>query len=949
MKRSLLLSFAIILIIASAVYSQSELKYYKASSIDPSISKMVELSVRDIGNNNILAGVDWSSPSASWNINTPYIISVRAEGDSKTGDKCGAFVLSRTIKESGDYLISTNIKNVGTDVFGGDGGGISLYLVKNDSQFLGALIYYGTIPISSKDNEQVLDLNKVVNLNSGDRIFYVFTTGIDGYGDNFLSKLDISKSDKKGTFIEDRGLNNFISNPPAIKKNGLKMKANFWVGAGAGIKGDFREKSFALWSKYIGDFSIAPCIEKPEDFSDYEYYNSKGVPVISQTWGASYLPYLSYNDALEYIWNGNSLGQSSISGNFSDPRISSHDLAYSHPKVYEAFGNYAKSSVLSGGGGMGFCDFTWGWMMYADQGFNPETIKAFREDLNVADKGISVSMSGGIKQIYKFKDYANYYFGGMPKPVDFGYNSWNEFYPVTEEEYNKAVDKKVFDTKFMLYDMLKSYEWLKLNDFFGKTTKELGGGFSSMPNPEWFRGGEDFLFGSSLENIFGIWEEFFNSPGYLDGAYNRYPYYRKSSNAANIGAVLEVGGGGNADPYYDNLMAYTIAYDLTSAIKADYLEADFWPNLSGSFNDMTNNYNFKERMKTILAYGLGFKNAKEDKLNRIPSDFITITSRRHIRVWSGDWNPWTWNLDYDRLTPEKQLYENGYSFEGISQEGTRLVNKEKLVIWAANRPVKKNIEDIFSKVKSGNIENLWVVAESMDEIIDENMKILPFSNVYPEFNLSKAEKSITGDLIAGNKNLGNVSMSGLLWSYDKGDTVLSINGIPIVKSLKMGNGNVYILLFSPNKKENLEMANLAYDYLLSKCNIDKNWYSEDKSVARIYYNNKMKVVGVQSKDARDTIYWQVNTSKPQGKLPYESTNNSSVKVKFKPNQTIEYIALPSGEVKKSVADKAGFVTLNLNKTNHQIFYCFDGSKNNIADISNLKKRALVLSNAMELK
>ncbi|MBQ0105009.1 MAG: hypothetical protein KBT47_03110, partial [Armatimonadetes bacterium] len=341
--------------------------------------------------------------------------------------------------------------------------------------------------------------------------------------------------------------------------------------------------------------------------------------------------------------------------------------------------------------------------------------------------------------------------------------------------------------------------------------------------------------------------------------------------SANIGVVMECGDGGNGSVYYSTPDAYLNAYELTASCQADYIELDFWPNFAGDYKDAVNNIQYRDRMRNLLSYGMGFNSAKKDRAKRLSGDFSVVSSRRHIRIFNPEWQPWSWCLDTNAFTPEKGLSCEGYIFEGLSQEGVEF-DTAKNVIWAADMPVKKNFDGFLDKIRKGKIKNGFLMAQACRKVIDHKMHVFDFGEKYPEMEIRDTEKSPQGIIEVFGKEVGEGSF-GKVWD-SFGETVATCGGVPVVKRQKMGSSYLYIVLVS-------EYNGDLWKALLENIDIHNSWFSDNGAVARIYLGDKMKIVGVQSPIVRDPGVFNKEKSKSDYQyLKYRCDDNYSVKVKF---------------------------------------------------------------------
>ena len=349
-------------------------------------------------------------------------------------------------------------------------------------------------------------------------------------------------------------------------------------------------------------------------------------------------------------------------------------------------------------------------------GYNPETVNAFRRALKGEDDGILLGWKGETPKIRHFRDYANYYAGVEPRPEWFGLKSWGEYRPLLRSEY-EAREKAGKDTtaEKMLLDLLVHYEWLKAADRIGKAAQEEGGFFQVLPNPEDLSNGNDFLFLAGLARVGGRTEEYFQSPLYMNGAYYRFPYFRdRTADGTETGIVLEAGGGGNGKPYYTAETSLKLAYEVSLATQADHLEGDFWWGFARPLAELAKEPLHRDRYGAILAYGLGFRYAREDaKIERLKPDFLSLTSRRLFRPWGTDYRAWNWRLNTE-FSPDRDLARLGYVFAGQGAESLQEADfSAKTVLFSAAPPTEAEWTRFTELLTSGRIAD-GIVMWKMD-------------------------------------------------------------------------------------------------------------------------------------------------------------------------------------------------------------------------------------------
>ena len=729
----------------------------------------------------------------------------------------------------------------------------------------------------------------------------------------------------------------------------LPLKNEFFIiGSGAQM-GAYGTESAQMFKKYTINPVWNAHMENFDDARVFRIMKDAGLPCLTQGWGMSFADYLKERDALDYTWGD-------LNPNKNTTSAMAHELAMPHPAVRELWENYIKASVNSGGAGYVFCDQVTPWDFgRGSGGFNPETIAAFRMDLLGYDKGVRVNMDGKEKTIF-FKDYAEFYLGYMPDPKVFGYDSWDKYYPVRKVNYDPegyakyvidpantpdfyfntdSITKSDFIPDFLLRDMLIHYEALKFTDFLGQTAAQYGGVYFPMPNTEDMANGNDMLFMSSLSNVQGLMEEYFQAPSYNDTAYTRIDYLTK--NIKNIkdkkfGFVLESGGGGNACPYYDHYVSYIQAYEGKFVNNASMLEGDFWPNLHPHLSVDTpvmeyasSSDHFKARMKAILAYGNGFKYACKDKGSKLAPDFTTVVSRRIFRPWGKEYKTFTCLFgDPNKDTqPEEMLYNAGYVFNTVGFEDAENL-KGEIVLWDVNTPPVLKFERFINRMEEGYINTAVAVAENFDKILDMNFRIGDLKLYFPSYATEKVSENVEEKVVCRGQEM---TIYGDIYKPAKGDIALkSDDGKVLLYRHKVNKCNFYILPFNPGLKENAPIAKYVYDIVLNRSGVLPHWEQADGSGVAVYRNSKGLIVRLRNKCLNYDVFGDIykNEDPMKQRCAYEIGEPTEAKIKCdKPNHEYYIYNYFDGEETKEVSDKYGYVPIRSENKSLSIFFIRD--------------------------
>lgn len=846
---------------------------------------------------------------------------IRPRSDKEAVDGRGLVIARWTCPESGNWAIKLHCENRGTDVKGGDGGLLTVSLVRPDDKYdITSAFDRRSIPSSAAANP-VVELNDTFVLSAGDSLLFHFDAGLDGYGDSYDVRITPNKTEQPGKQIPSRNLESLISTPPdgpAWDVPAVRFKPGMmWLGGYA------NKDSVQYIRKFIPDLALIRDMIYPAKAD--EWYPAQGIPVLIQNWGAGYEPYLKAKDAFEVNWQGVVFDRTRE--NYPGSGCS-HAAALPHPATRDAYGRLVQSSVRQGYTGFGYCDLVWFWGGGRGlSGHNPMTVEAFRQDLLGSDSGLDAALDGKAVRHFLFADYARYYIGGMLAPQDLGLANWRDYTPPSAGTFWKlpSADRT---RQNLLFDLLCHYEWLKFAQFLGTTAEKEGGVAQVMPNPEDMANGTDFLFGAANPHIFSMDEEFFDVPTFLDGAYYHFPYLKKpSGNGREACALMESSSGGNSWPYYATELGYAISYDLAAATGSQHMEFDFWPNTPGMpLSKILENEQYRLRSQQIMAYGLGFCHAYQDKSQRVPSDFITVTSRRIFRPWGADWQRWSWELNVDG-SAEPQLAQGGYIFDGIGEEGLDHIElPQKLIMYTPSPPTEQGLDRIMSLMRGGKVSHCIMFAPQLREMVSYRFTESPVADKLNELRVAVVEANlpISGPLVRADGKAvsgSNFTVDGKLYDMPGAQIEITIAGQPLVMSKKIGAATLHVLLFDPTARaNNAALTQNVFSILLADMGITPHWISVNGSMARLYRSGDLRVAGVQSANVRD---WNQRVDRGDGKgqyLPYQINAKTEIRVKATPKVTYDWVALPSGRRGSTAADSQGNLMLQFEGTSHEIFF-----------------------------
>ena len=959
----------------AAEEENSPWKFYISDSNNNVRNNYTQIGITTNDENGVIVSADGTAarPCASWNKNTAKTdgLLVDCERDASTKTKKGILIFEFTAPVGGNYKFDFSCTNIGTDVKGGDGGGARMTFYGANDALDVANVASVVIQVSSNEPQEVT-MTKTVKLKRGQSLALRFSVNYDGYGDRFKVKYTAETTKEEGNLYTNNGIKNYLPQPPEEKQlSAAPYRENLvWVaGDGGWATSEYAEEVFDILKNYIPNMGVIVLSGNPEVNPKAEYYANKGIPTFIQHFGdGNTYKYYSATDAWEYNWNN--IPATPDSG-FTLANTA-HSSALPHESVWEWVERLAQSAIRTGYGGYGYMDFVWDWGMGRGRaGYNPQTLKAFRTALKGEDEGLKLDMNGN-KKLWHFEDFAKYYTGNMLTPEDLGLESWDDYTPMTYNEYlqNKDADHTQNN---LLMDLLITYEWLRLAQHMCDISDEEGGMTQVMPNPEDAANGSDFLFLTTLSNLEMATEEFFGDTEYLDGAYYRFNYLTsKKSDSVSPGIVLECGDGGNDGSYYDLPIAYAASYELRAATGSTHLETDF---MVQNRTTVTNNSAvkfFRDRYQILTSYARGFIDAQEDDIKRVASDFISVTSRKVNRPWGDEWHVWDWILDW-KANPDTLLAQNGYIFDGIGEDGVFDIKPgQEIVVYSPDRPTKYHFDHMISSLKSGDFKKILTNGAAIEQIVDDKYNMRDMSELYPEYAFQKEEEAKLSGNVTDSE--GNVLAEGIdiesttLYKNADYETVLAVGDTPVLVKKQVGAGELYACLLDPNENINYDVSKAVYDYVLENAGIQKHFetieangefldgYEDRGTVAkkghfaknaavRLYENGDLKVVGVQNPLSRNMVTKDDMSNKKT--IAYELKNaKTTVRARLEPNTEYHYVALPSGEKGSTISDENGFAELSFENTGHEIFYCLPATTENDVKLSQVAARLLIWQDSL---
>lgn len=870
-------------------------------------------------------------------------ITARAEKNGSCAFGAGDLVLLREIPEPGNYRVSVDASNTGLDVKGGDGGIITLSVLPPGSRIDAAAVFRLTVPASREGDAPQVAETRVLKLGRGDRLALRVNARADGYADLFRIRFSCEPVAEEGEAVPPPVPESLLPRTDGEKRApGAPMrKGLFWLGAnGEWVAGPDTAEAIGLVTKFIPELAVIGVTARPDLLPDPAFFREHGIPVLTQNFGVGYEPYWRYMGAFEWDYSGRCHAEKSfvaLSG-------MAHAAALPHPAVKEAFDRLMRSSVRSGYTGYGFNDMVWHWGPGRGvSGYNPETVRAFRQSLKGEDEGFLLGWSGSAPRRWFFRDYVRYYLGAEPRPDSFGLKSWDEYRPLLKPEFDERQKAgKDVTADRMLFDLLVHYEWLKAAGRLGRAAKEEGGFFQVLPNPEDLSNGNDFLFLAGLADVGGRTEEYFQSPLFMNGAYFRFPYFRdRTAAGTETGVVLEAGGGGNGRPYYTADMSLKLAYEITLATRADHLEGDFWWGFGRPLAELAKDPLIRDRYGAILAYGLGFRYGREDMaFGRIAPDFVSITSRRLFRPWGTTYLPWNWRLD-TQYSPDLALARLGYVPAGQGEESLQEPGfRSEILFYSASPVTEAGWNRFLALLESGAVSDGIVMAGALREKIGSDMHPAPFQEPGRPERVSGSLADASGKILAEKLEIAALHPAPSGYT-----TEFTVGGRPAVVSRRAGRGKLWMLLFTPvpetpgGVSPDAAAGDAVYRALLSKLGREPHWRSGDPVEARLYRDGEGNML-------ISAMRYDCLGKETDGLYPPAAPGEAFLTVRVKPGA---YTALTFPELRRSAvtAGEDGRAELALGNSSCELIFLVPRKRAD-AFLGKLERRAAEFRRAMTL-
>lgn len=708
-----------------------------------------------------------------------------------------------------------------------------------------------------------------------------------------------------------------------------------WIGADGGfLASDFALEAVELWQRNLGQITVT-AVADPGTMPIAERWRELNLPFTAQNHGQPYVPYIQYKDAWEWNWHEVPMSDPTGGPLWGE----AHAMALPHEDIRHLFERVVVACIRKGAAGFGFQDMVWMWGGGRGKaGYNPQTVEAFRADLSGTDSGIRIYTENGIETRY-FADYYESYFGIKPTPELYNLEDWSQYKPPTAQEY-QFLSSELKQRHETLFDVLCHYEWLKFNQFLGDIAAKEGGIYHVIINPEDMANGTDSLWLNRLVNVHYNCDEFFHDAyQQTEAAYLHWPYFLTVPKGDNqIGICMETGRGGNAKPYYHMALSYGMAYEITAALGAEFLEADFWPGNRLTVADSAKNVDNRQRMRQVLVYGLGFKHAYQDKLRRAEPQFITVTQRRNFRPWGLVWNPWSVWISH-KGSFEETLRAMGYTFSGWADDGlNRLPDEHNYLFYCPELASLYGLENISNWLKAKAGRTAVLSAASLAMYVDKTGVIRSNEGEVFGLKVQFGQESIAGTLTDENGAVFQENRHHLPKYYELAGRELEhlyfLGEIPVVSQLKVGDSRLVILHFDP---EEVELFDVLVGRLLREDGIYPELEYEGEFVARVYESEKgYYALGI-------TYTPTTNYSKSEYEvLPYKDPNVSGV-VRFKLKPETDYYVLYYLEGRSTTmrTDAEGWLSLPFAGAHYGLLFVSEAGKKDLLAEKELQAKALV--------
>ncbi|MBN1556868.1 MAG: hypothetical protein JW951_01835, partial [Lentisphaerae bacterium] len=206
-------------------------------------------------------------------------ISAMPEADGAAAAGQGDLLAGWRCPTGGSYAVLADLRNVGRDVRGGDGGYLMLTVLSPGATWDSRTLKRDIRIPSSWHSDETVRVEQTVALAGDDVLLFRFRAARDGYGDRFRARIRIAPADRPGEVVPDRGPEGFLARLPTERlPPGPRMRPGlFWFSNnGYWACSEHAREAIALVRRFVPDLAVILHSAFPEALDLPDFYWEDG-------------------------------------------------------------------------------------------------------------------------------------------------------------------------------------------------------------------------------------------------------------------------------------------------------------------------------------------------------------------------------------------------------------------------------------------------------------------------------------------------------------------------------------------------------------------------------------------------------------------------------------------------------------------------------------------------
>lgn len=582
-----------------------------------------------------------------------------------------------------------------------------------------------------------------------------------------------------------------------------------------------------------------------------------------------------------------------------------HTACLGHPDYMEMQKRRVDAMLASGIRTLTLVDYVfpyWGGRW----GYSEADLADYRRVLRGEDPGILLHVDGRLRRV-RFWEYFRDYAGFIWSPSDLGLYDWSEYRPVTEQEADGDDGPK--RRNLYLFVTLNHYQWLRFLDELGGYLQERGGRLWIIPNPEDLANAADYVYVARMAHVEGNLPEYFGNPIWTSALYRSGGYLSRAARGAGslIGPQFETNAGGHGRSYYDPQVAWAACYDVCAALQADVVKNDFLDEAPADVVSTPRHPEQFERYVDTLSKVYAFDRFKTDTPQR-PAAMAAVVTKRNI-------NRYRASIFYSLGATEQ--HHDGCLADAMAREqmiydlldSTRFASwtEYRTLIWGDPLPSPAVRQRLVRWL--GEDANRTLICHSDQPLcLDQGLNPVPWwrqvgvrhvanSHDWGIPSIRETDAPVgSGRVTLAKAPFANhfrrgetVSICGAWYDAPGGNTLLAVNGKPIVSEFRMAGGaRVIYLHYRAGDPATRELDRRIMRALMSTVKIARTADSDDSLLVHQYEMPKGSVCVLWSREALERWHFVYDGNREQRLRFAQPGIQASAMVQQQPGRYLVY-------------------------------------------------------------